>query len=413
MSREGIDHALGHLRDEKDRISTALLDLEGHDGTRLLKGARLAGQTWRRWEDARAVIALVWRLYDAYQRVLGEAAELRERHARPGSAVLVELTGLLTGESVEVPGGEIPLERRTLLGAARERITLDEAVEQMSAGYAAAAEVIAAADAAWTALLVPLEDVEESWRETAVLAQDLDGARHPELDRLGRELSAVGHVARTDPLSLVQDGRVDTARLDRLRESMAALRASLEEAVRLREGHEQRLAEVAASIAEVEAAEREAREARAAAAGKIAAVRVPEPPALGTGLRHRLADLDALRAAGRWSDLAARAAELDRAAAAALERARDNARLSTGLLDRRGELRGRLEAYRAKAARLGLAEDERLTALYGRARELLWSAPCDLRGSTAAVAEYQSAIKASESEQQGESQNRHRTESGR
>ncbi|MFI0354561.1 hypothetical protein [Actinomadura sp. 9N407] len=407
MSREGIDHALGHLRDEKERISSALLDLEGHDGTRLLKGARLAGETWRRWEDARTGIALVWRLYDAYQRVLAEASELRERHGRPSPAVLLELTGLLTGESVEVPGGEIPLERRTLLGAASERITLDEAVERMSAGYATAAEVIAAADTAWTALLVPLEDVEESWRETALLAQDLDGARHPELDRLGRELSAVGHVARTDPLSLVRDDKVDTARLDRLREAMAALRASLDEAVRLRDGHAERLAEVAASIGEVEEAERQAREARTTATIKIAAVRVPEPPSLGGGLRHRLADLDALREAGRWAELAARLAELDRAAAAALERARDNLGLSTGLLDRRGELRGRLEAYRAKAARLGFAEDEGLTELYARARELLWSAPCDLRGSTAAVARYQDAIKNCESQDQS------RTESGR
>ncbi|MEW2357465.1 hypothetical protein [Spirillospora sp. NPDC029432] len=397
MSREGIDHALGRLRDDKDRISAALLDLEDHDGTRLLKGARLAGETWRRWEDARARIALVWRLYDAYQRVLAEAVELRERHGRPSAAVLVELTGLLTGESVEVPGGDIPLERRTLLGAAKERITLDEAVEQMSAGYAAAAEVIAAADTAWTALLVPLEDVEEMWRETARLVQGLDGgARHPELDRLGRELSGVGQIARTDPLSLVRDGRVDTSRLDRCRESMAALRSSLEEAVRLRDGYEERLAAVAASIGEVEEAERRAREARTAATVKIEAARLPEPPALGTGLRHRLADLDGLRRAGRWAELAGRLAELDRAVAAALELARDSLRLSTGLLDRRGELRGRLEAYRAKAGRLGFAEDERLTELYGAARSLLWSAPCDLRRSTAAVAEYQRAIRARE-----------------
>lgn len=135
---------------------------------------------------------MVWRLYDAYQKVLDTAAELRDRHQRPGAAVLVELTGLLAGESVEVPDGEIPLERRTLLGASQKRITLAEAVSRMSGGYARAAEVIAAADTAWTALLVPLEDIEETWRETARLAQGLDGSRHPELDRLGRELSALG-----------------------------------------------------------------------------------------------------------------------------------------------------------------------------------------------------------------------------
>jgi hypothetical protein len=393
MSREGIDHALRGLREEKDRISAALLDLEDHEGTRLLKGARLAGETWRKWEEAQQDIAHVWRLYDAYQRVLNQAAELRERHPRPSPALLVELTGLLAGESVEVPDGEIPLERRTLLGASQERITLDEAVRQMSDGYARAAEVIGEADAAWTALLVPLEDAEEMWRETARLAQSLDGSRHPELDRLGREMSALGIVARTDPLSLVRDGRPDTSRLDRVREALGALRTSLAEAAQLREGYEQRLEAVKASIADVEKAERRAWEARSTATMKIESARLPEPPSQGGGLRHRLAGLEELRRGGRWAELAARVAELDRATGAALEQAEDNIRLSTGLLERRGELRGRLDAYRAKAARLGLAEDEQLTELYSRARELLWTAPCDLRRATAAVAAYQRAIR--------------------
>jgi hypothetical protein len=57
-------------------------------------------------------------------------------------------------------------------------------------------------------------------------------------------------------------------------------------------------------------------------------------------------------------------------------------------------LRGRLEAYRAKAARLGYAEHEELTAVHGRARELLYTAPCDLRAATRAVFAYQQALAA-------------------
>jgi hypothetical protein len=58
---------------------------------------------------------------------------------------------------------------------------------------------------------------------------------------------------------------------------------------------------------------------------------------------------------------------------------------------RRIELRGRLSAYRAKAGRLGHSEDPELTALYEQARDLLWTAPCDLRQATATLAEYQRA----------------------
>ncbi|WNV86522.1 hypothetical protein [Umezawaea sp. Da 62-37] len=64
----------------------------------------------------------------------------------------------------------------------------------------------------------------------------------------------------------------------------------------------------------------------------------------------------------------------------------------TGLLDRRAELRGRLEAYRAKATRLGHAEDPALSALHRDAHDVLFTAPCDLPEATRAVGRYQRAV---------------------
>ncbi|MEV4679013.1 hypothetical protein AB0K34_45840, partial [Actinomadura sp. NPDC049382] len=73
-------------------------------------------------------------------------------------------------------------------------------------------------------------------------------------------------------------------------------------------------------------------------------------------------------------------------------RARETTGVIRGLLDRREELRGRLEAYRAKAARLGHAEDAELARIYEQARELLWTSPCDLRKATVSLSGYQRAI---------------------
>jgi hypothetical protein len=81
---------------------------------------------------------------------------------------------------------------------------------------------------------------------------------------------------------------------------------------------------------------------------------------------------------GTWT--AARAAldayqaRLDQAAAALAEAGRRYA----APLTERAELRGLAEAYRAKAAAAGLAEDPGLDAQFAAARAVLWRAPCDL-----------------------------------
>ena len=62
------------------------------------------------------------------------------------------------------------------------------------------------------------------------------------------------------------------------------------------------------------------------------------------------------------------------------------------LLDRHRELRGLLDAYRAKGARHGAAENIELAALYRRARDLLRAAPCDLPAASDEVRLYQRAV---------------------
>ncbi|POM25966.1 hypothetical protein BTM25_03500 [Actinomadura rubteroloni] len=394
LGRAAIDDVLRSRAADRDRISAALLDLDCHDGHRLLAGASLTGETWRRWDETQQRVALLWRLFGEYQRVLDEAVAVRARR-RPDLALL---TRLLTGDAVEMPGGEIPLAERTLLGPPVERVTLREAVDRMSDAFERAAAVVAAADAAWTALLVPLEDAERAWRDAARLARALDGARRPELDRLGRELDALGRVVRSDPLSLVADGRADTERLDALSAELTRLCRELDGAVRLRDAYDERTRALAAAIGAVAAAEDAARRAHAAVRVKIDAPDAGDLPPSAPALRDRLAALDRLRAERRWTEAAARADDLDRAACAARDRADAHRRVSTGLLDSRAELRGRLGAYQAKAARLGLAEDDRVTSLHTRAHDLLWTAPCNLREATAAVAEYQRTIQAAEHE---------------
>ena len=86
--------------------------------------------------------------------------------------------------------------------------------------------------------------------------------------------------------------------------------------------------------------------------------------------------------------------EVQRRIESALQRVRQGEALAQGLLDRRTELRGRLRSYEAKAARLGLAEDQDLLSSRRIASGLLTRQPCDLRAVTQAVVDYQQLLTA-------------------
>ena len=72
---------------------------------------------------------------------------------------------------------------------------------------------------------------------------------------------------------------------------------------------------------------------------------------------------------------------------------RTAADVAVGLVERRAELRGRFDAYRAKAARLGVVERPDVLAAGDRVRDLLWTRPCDLAAATVAVFEYQRLVR--------------------
>jgi hypothetical protein len=85
-------------------------------------------------------------------------------------------------------------------------------------------------------------------------------------------------------------------------------------------------------------------------------------------------------------------AKLDRNSRVILENARKRVAEVRAPLEARDEMRGLLEAYRARASRHGVAETPALAAAYQAARDLLWSAPCDLDASGQAVRRYQAAL---------------------
>ena len=391
MSREQAAAAVAEATAERDSIQANLLDLDGSFGKRMLAGATLTGESKLRWDAAAADLATLWEIFNAYAAVVDQAAELMAGARRPSDRELAQLTAWLTGASVEL-NRQQPLGRRGLTETGKSDLTLAAAVQEMKRAFASVADVVAAAESVWNETA---EGLGEIGTQLAAAKEQLGDHGDDEvtgaLAAAEAELGQLRGLLNSDPLALWHGGGVDTTRLERLRKQAAAVAARAADISRLRADAQQRIAVAAAAVAAVRAAREDAASARERAEAKIAAPGLP-PPADAAVLEARLAALDKLRAAGRWARLSAELDTIEAEAAAATQRCREAQRAAEALLGRRDELRGLLGAYQAKAARLGGAENTELSTLYSQAQDLLWTAPCDLDASAAAVTRYQRAI---------------------
>ena len=388
FSKQQAADAVSAARGERDTIGTNLLELDGSFGKRLLAGAQLGGQTKQRWDEAGAVLASLWEVYSAYSAVIDRATKVLTGRLGPGE--LAEITALMTGPSIQL-ARPAPLGRRDLADAGRQELTLASAVTQMRRAFAAVTVVVSAAEQVWNEMASRLDGVSTELGRAAALAASLgDEALTGELAAAQAELARLRDVLNSDPLVLRFGDGVDTSGADRLRDRVGAVAARAAELARLRDGARDRVAMVTAAAAEARAAHEDAVAACQRAAEKI--TDVPQVPADRTDLATRIAALDTLLAAGRWTRLSSELDLLERELASATGYFRDTERAVAALLSKRDELRGLLDAYKAKAARLGAAEDPHLAARYDQARALLWTAPCDLTAAADAVNGYQQAV---------------------
>jgi hypothetical protein len=387
LSPEQADDALARLSAESDRMADAMVAMDSHAGHQLLRNATLTGLTERRWAAASTTMAVLWEQFNLHRSLLEQAKAVLGRRSRPGQAELDELTGLLTGPVVELNAQQLPIERRSLTGPAvvSERITLTDLVDRMKAAYAAVTEVLAAADTAWSATISQLDPLEAELRSVVELAASL-GVDDPEPHRIREGIAEIRRLALADPLA------VDTAAAARLPADLSAVRARLSKLAGARDTFTERMSRIGALIGEVETAQNESLTARATVLEKIASPGLPRTVDTVSQLRARLDELPELWKAAQWRHLSLGMDGLERDATSALAEARTQLRAITGLLDRRLELRGRLEAYRAKASRLGHAEDRELGALHREAHDVLYTIPCDLPAATRAVNRYQQAL---------------------
>ena len=378
-SGDALDAELARRVEAEGRMAAALVELENHPGHRLLSTVTPTGRTAESWASARDILAGLWQDFGTYQAVVATArAELRH---------------LLVEPSIEVARTVVALPERRLTGAAEyvETITLEQLSVRMDASFGQVSEVVVTCDALHRAFLTGLTPLTERVLAARELARDLvpDGGdpAAAAVTTLSAKIDDLGRACATDPLSLA--GRSAAEVLAALDTEITAVSARLAGLAAVRDGWDDRLAELAATLHEIDTLRGQEKQARQRAQELIADTGLAAPPDRLPVLRSRLA---AVTVPASWSARAAALEGLRAAADGAAGEMRAAHERATGLQDRRTELCGRFDAYRAKATRLGHAERPDALALDERIRQLLWTRPCDLAAATRALAAYQRLV---------------------
>jgi hypothetical protein len=352
------------------RLADALFQLDTAPEFALVRDrAHLGGESARLAADATARLESLWQLYpvltDAVDRV--EEAVAARRHD--------ELARLLGRSGVTLPDG-----------GASSPTDLLASLERSLAGAQQSARTLAQA---WRDVVPRLDRAAATLALVEARAADL-GLGGPDLDQARRLLDDLTGRAGSDPLG------VDPAPAE---EAVEQARARVESLVAQRASLPADLAAARRTLDDLAGLIAQGRDALAATRSRIAAppgVLEPLEPRLlddgPTALRPWLGRLEAAATAGNWATAAPELARWRAAADALLARARAVAAANRAPLARRNDLRGLLDAFRAKAGAMGRAESPGLTRRYRAARDALYTVPCDLDAADARVREFVAAV---------------------
>jgi hypothetical protein len=390
MDRTAIMRTLTALGATHERIAAAMFAVDSHPGLAFLRGSGLSGRTAERAATLTPEVRLLWAHFSAIGEVLERARTIRARHRRPDDADWDALELLLAEPVLALDAAGLPVDRSgpTVVRMARA----DELAAELERRCTELTGHLSEVDNAWSAVATQWAPLTEA--ADAAIAQSAELGEPDVAKALAERLAAARAEDLTDPLTAAPGGQLRPAartRLGELRTELDAVGKRVAEIGALRDGYPGRVVQLRDLVDELAEAEHRTRDSYAQVHRKIADPRLPPVPASSAVLRARLPRPEYIHS-GRLGKLAEELAGLERDIRQALARARELGTSADELIARRDELRGRLDAYRAKAARSGFAEDAGLTDRYQSAHDLLFTAPCKLAAATKAVYAYQQAL---------------------
>ncbi len=395
MKLQEIDSALVEWNNRLAAIAKNLLELQADSTYQLLTGSGggsklvLTGVTAARVEPSLGAMLTIFQHFGLLHEVIDRAGKLRAELPAffGGEAKASEIRRLLGERTIRLPALDVPMDQKTLLsGVARaECFSPDELLAIMSRTFVAARDAVLRVDEAWHEMAAAVEGADAKLARFGVGVEALGARGAAERTRAEAVLEELRMQVGSDPFGAMEDFE---ARLGPVLGRLAGLAA---EAEALAQG----MREARVQVEALGTAHREAEEALAEARRKVVGadrVPLPVPVEKQAELCLWLERLERRRVEGLVEAVGVGLRNLRRALDTCLAEERASLAASRGLLETRAELRGRLEALRAKARAYGVAEDGLLAEAASAAETLLYARPTDLERAGAAVREYEKRV---------------------
>lgn len=393
---EQIDQLLADWKTRLDLASQNMLALQGLTTYQRLAGeagfpkAQLTETTAIQVSAALDAMNQVFQYFDLLLATISRAAALHRQVPRflGSDQKLQAVEELLIGQSIQLSVVQVPLAQRSLLSAAETTCTVtpDNLLAMMTLTFETARDTILAIDVAWSHLELTLSQVEAEIQALRQQANTLGGNNLTDLRAIQQAIAPLRDRVTTDPLGVKDEFEQQIQPLiERVKDSLNQV---LQQHNQIQNG----LAIAHTLLQNLTELNQQTHTAYAESLEKVtdhSGLQPSLPADHLDALCQWLSRLETRFAEGlvspiqvgleNWTAKVKAAIAIEQCAVTANRRP----------LETRRELRGRLEALKAKALARGRAEDPILADLSAQAKQILYTRPTDLAKAIELVTQYE------------------------
>lgn len=375
LRADEIDRTIKRYSDAVGDLTVRLVGLEADPTMKLIEVTPLTGITATLWAEIRMVNGRLWTDYEVMRDLVARAEQLRGDGTWADQHNAGALTVLLSGPSLTVPDES----------GVSLQMTPPQLLDRVHKGFATVETFLSKVSKVWNETVPQLHDVSSAVVRLRHEGEGLGGATR-QLDAVDSAIEELRTRAGTDPLS-VQDNELGDVHF-----LVGHARENLGQLITLKGDLSEEVAQARRDLDRLRAEVERGRRIYSDTAAKLGTTSLPEPLDIDPSLEGRLSNVEALGSRGEWVATRTQLAQWRTLFTRAIDEVTARNRAMAELLSRRSELRGRLDAYRAKANGMGLLEHNEVDALYDQALEMLHTSPCDLDTAEGLVSEYNRAI---------------------